>query len=290
MNEEDVMGAGGSRTDELADKIDTEVFWREGYQIVRDVYSADEVRAFRADAMQTRSHGGDLLSNPRMARALTDGRMVQVARKLLGSDEIVYAGDSSFTVNSSQHGFHKDNADRDDPLAPDWQGRYTILRFGIYLQDHYRHTGGLNLRARSHNEVSLKAGKNVYVRSRTGDLAVWSLRTTHSGNGTLLSFPRWVYPEPGHNISKRFWWRPAKPDGDRIAVFAALGLDDAHHHRYVDYLKTRKYMVDIWRRSSYDEDTLAVAKSNGLTVRDLPAEIEGDDTAGRNEVWKPIPY
>ena len=276
------MGAG--------DTVDVETFWREGYQIVRNVYSAAEIQALRDDAMETRSHGGDLLSNPRMARALTDGRMADVARTLLGSDEIVYAGDSSFTVNSSQHGWHKDNADRDDPNAPDWQGRYTILRFGIYLQDHDKHTGGLNLRARSHDTPSLTEGRNVYVRTRPGDLAVWSLRTTHSGNGTLLKFPRWVYPEPGHNIAKRFWWRPAQPDGDRIAVFAALGLDDAHHHRYVDYLKTRKYMVDIWRRSHYDEETLAVAKSNGLTVRNVPAEIEDDDTVGRNEGWQPIPY
>jgi hypothetical protein len=271
-------------------KVDVEAFWRDGYQIVRDVYSPEEIAAFRRDAEASRSHGGDLLSNPLMRRALTDGRMLEVARTLLGSDEIVYAGDSSFTINSNQHGFHKDNADRDDPNAPDWQGRYTILRFGIYLQDHEKHSGGLNLRHASHNEVSLRAGKNVYVRTRVGDLAVWSLRTTHSGNGTLLTFPRGVDPEPGHNISRRFWWRPAKTEGDRMAVFAALGLDDAHHHRYVDYLKTRTYICDIWRRSSYDEEALAEAKASGLIVRDVPREIEGDETVGKNAAWAALPY
>src|SRR4029453_129128 len=159
------MGAG--------DTVDVAAFWRDGYQIVRDVYTADEIEAFRRDAKESRSHGGDLLSNPRMRRALTDGRMVDVARRLLGSDEIVYAGDSSFTINSNQHGFHKDNADRNDPTAPDWQSRYTILRFGIYLQDHETYTGGLNLRVGSHEQASLQTGRNVYGRNRPRSRAGW---------------------------------------------------------------------------------------------------------------------
>jgi hypothetical protein len=277
------MGAG--------DKVDVAAFWRDGYQIVRDVYTADEIEAFRRDATESRGHGGDLLSNPRMRRALTDGRMVDVARKLLGSDEIVYAGDSSFTINSKQHGFHKDNADRNDPKAPDWQSRYTILRFGIYLQDHYRHTGGLNLRHASHNTVSLKEGKHLYIRNHVGDLAVWSLRTSHSGNGTLLTWPRWKSPEPPVKPEQFPWYyRPANADGDRMAIFAAIGLDDAHHHRYVDYLKTRTYICRIWSKSPYDETAIAEAEANGLEVRNVPKEIQGDDTVGQHEKWEPIPY
>jgi hypothetical protein len=272
--------------------VDVDAFWRDGYQIVRGVYTRDEVEAFRVDAKASRPHGGDLLSNPRMRRALTDGRMVEVARRLLGSDEIMYAGDSSFTINSKQHGYHKDNADRNDPNAPDWQSRYTILRFGIYLQDHEKYTGGLNLRVGSHEQCSLNTGKNVYVRNRLGDLVVWSLRMTHSGNGDLRTFPAWGGdPKPTRRMGDHpFWWRVAPSPEDRIAVFAALGLDDAHHHRYVDYLKTRTYICDIWRRSSYDDEALAEAKACGLIVRDMPREIEGDETVGKNAKWAPTPY
>jgi hypothetical protein len=278
------MGAG--------DKVDVAAFWRDGYQIVRDVYTADEIEAFRRDAKESRGHGGDLLSNPRMRRALTDGRMVDVARKLLGSDEIVYAGDSSFTINSKQHGFHKDNADRNDAKAPDWQSRYTILRFGIYLQDHEKYTGGLNLRVGSHEQASLQTGKNVYVRNRLGDLVVWSLRMTHSGNGDLRLWPNWGGdPKPTRRMGQHpFWWRVAPSPGDRMAVFAALGLDDAHHHRYVDYLKTRTYICRIWGKSQYEDEAIAEAKEGGLTVRDVPREIVGDDTVGKNEKWTAIPY
>jgi len=273
----------------VASKVDVDAFWDLGYQVIPQVYSRAEIAQFREDAAASRGHG-DLLSNPLLRRTLTDGRMVSVAQQLLGSDEIVYAGDSSFTINSSQHGYHKDNADRIDGKAPDWQGRYTILRFGIYLQDHYTHTGGLNLRERSHNTPSLTEGKNVYIRSKVGDLAVWSLRTSHSGNGTLLAFPRWIHPEPAQDGRYKKWWKVAMHDGDRMAIFAALGLDDAHHHRYVDYLKTREYIVGMWRRSPYDQETLEEARRGGLTVRDVPREIEGRTDVGQNVLWKAIPY
>jgi hypothetical protein len=68
----------------------------------------------------------------------------------------------------------------------------------------------------------------------------------------MLSFPRWVTPEPGSKDRGPFFFREAKPDGDRIAVFVALGLDDHHHERYTEYLKTRKYMVERWRRSKLE--------------------------------------
>ncbi|MFF5290994.1 hypothetical protein [Paractinoplanes globisporus] len=270
--------------------IDVDAFWENGYQIIRNVYSPQEIKRLRDAAYASLSRGpGDLLSNAQMRSTLTDGIFVEVARRLLGSDDIWYAGDSSFTINSRQRGFHKDNADRKDPNGPDWKGRYTILRFGIYLQDHWKHTGGLNLRAKSHNTTDHAAGENVYVRTRVGDLAVWSLRTTHSGNGVLLKFPRWRYPEP-KDIPKFPNWRIAPADGDRIAVFAAIGLNDAHHERYIQYLKTRTYMVNSFRASHYDEETLAEAAKAGLNVRDIGKEIEGDDTVGKNAAWEPIPY
>jgi hypothetical protein len=272
-------------------KVDVDAFWRDGYQIIPGVYTPEEIKKFREGALASRSHGGDLLSNPHMKHALTDGKMAEVAKQILGSDDVWYAGDSSFTVNSNQHGYHKDNADRTDPNAPDWQGRYTILRFGIYLQDHTKHTGGLNLRHASHNTVSLTEGKHTYIRNRVGDLAVWSLRTTHSGNGTLLKWPRWVSPEvPVKPEEFPWYYRVAKAEGDRMAVFAAIGLDDAHHDRYTEYLKTRTYICNIWRKSPYDDETIAEAERNGLKIRNAPKEIEGDDTVGQNEKWQAIPY
>jgi hypothetical protein len=269
--------------------IDVDAFWREGYRIIRNVYSKDEIQQFRENVQASRGYGGDLLSNPKLNSVLLDGKLATIARQILGSDDLLYAGDSSFTINSNQHGWHKDNADRLDPNAPDWQSRYTILRFGVYLQDHWSHTAGLNLRARSHNTPSLKEGKNIYVRTRVGDVAVWSLRTSHSGFGTLLRFPKWWHPEPELD-GKYPDWLIAPRDGDRMALFAAIGLDDAHHARYTDYLKTRTYICRQWSKSHYDDETLALADKIGLKVRNMPLEIQGDPSVGKNEKWEPIPY
>lgn len=218
--------------------------------------------------------------------------MVDIGRRILDSDQLMYAGDSSFTVGNQQRGYHKDNADRLDGQAPDWNGRYTVLRFGIYLQDHRWHTGGLNLRTGSHNVASLTDGDNIYVRTRVGDVAVWSLRTSHSGNGTSLRFPWWVYPEPTrHEDRYPPWWRVAPADRDeRMALFAAIGLDDAHHDRYTTYLKTRQYIVNMWQRSHYTQQAIDEAAAGGLAVRNVPHEIEGDPDVGRNVTWSPIPY
>jgi hypothetical protein len=49
-------------------------------------------------------------------------------------------------------------------------------------------------------------------------------------------------------------------------------------------------MVGIWRKSEYDDEALNEADKIGLNVRDVPREIEGDDTVGQNEKWIALPY
>lgn len=276
-------------TEQAIADLDIDTFWERGYTILRGFYTQDEVAAFRKGAYESRGQGGDLLANPHLRQVLLDGRMIDVARKLLGTDDIVYMGDSSFTINGTQRGFHKDNTDRLDANAPDWDSRYTQLRFGIYCQDHSEHTGGLNLRVGSHDIPNTTDGENLYVKTKPGDLAVWSMRISHSGNGMLLKDPSAPYPLPDEQ--DRFLPDEVAPaDGDRIALFIHLGANDSHAKRYGDYLKTRKYMVDAWRKRPYEPGTLEEARAAGLTVRDMPSEVIGDPTAGLNEQWQPFPY
>ncbi|MGL5849843.1 MAG: hypothetical protein ACRCZD_03580, partial [Phycicoccus sp.] len=159
-------------TEQVVDGIDIDDFWEKGYTILPGFYTQEEIAEFRTGAYESRGRGGDLLANPALRGVLLDPRLVSVARTLLDTDDIVYTGDSSFTINGTQRGWHKDNADRLDARAPDWSGRYTQLRFGIYCQDHSEHTGGLNLRHGSHDIPNTTEGENVYVKTRPGDLAI----------------------------------------------------------------------------------------------------------------------
>jgi hypothetical protein len=278
-------------THEAIERLDVDDFWKKGYAVLPGVFTAQEIESFRDGARATSKDGGDLLKNDRLRSVLTDGRLVSVAQKLLDTDAIHYGGDSSFTINGTQRGFHKDNTDRTDKDAPDWtQGRYTQLRFGIYCQDHTKHTGGLNLREGSHDICNLTQGENRYVKVKPGDLAVWSMRISHSGNGMLLRWPFKDVPLPNQH-DKYPSWKVTKADGDRIAIFAHLGAVDAHAKRYGDYLKTRTYMVNIWRKAGlYGDDVLAEAKAAGLQVRDMPAEVMDDPNAGLLEKWEPFAY
>ncbi|HEX4191151.1 MAG TPA: hypothetical protein VHZ06_09165 [Marmoricola sp.] len=272
------------------ERLDVDDFWTKGYAVLPGMYSAEEIKEFRASANASRGLGGDLLANPRLSTVLTDGRMVAVARKLLGVEDIHYGGDSSFTINGTQRGWHKDNTDRRDPDGPDWtQGRYTQLRFGIYCQDHTTHTGGLNLREGSHDIVDFRSGALRYVKVKPGDLAVWSMRITHSGNGMLLRWPFKQVPGPKQQDAIP-GWKVTKPDGDRIAIFAHLGAVDTHAQRYGDYLKTRKYMVEAWRKNGYNDEQLAAAAAAGLKVRNMPAEVADDPNAGLLVDWEPFAY
>lgn len=273
------------------ENLDVDDFWTKGYAVLPGVYSREEIQSFREGAYATKDEGGDILANDRLNSILTDGRMISVARKLLGTNTVYYGGDATFTINGTQRGFHKDNTDRQDPNGPDWtQGRYTQLRFGIYCQDHTKHTGGLNLREGSHEWVDHKKGPNRYVKVKPGDLAVWSMRITHSGNGLLLRWP-WHNEVPLPTEHDKYPnWKKAKPDGDRIAIFAHLGADDAHAKRYNDYLKTRAYMVNRWRKKPYTPEQLDKAEAAGLKVRNMPAEVMDDPKAGLSAKWEPFPY
>ena len=270
--------------------VDARGYWRDGFTIVRNVFTKQEIEELREAAYASRDVGpGDLLSKPKMRHVLLDGRLVEITRQVLGRDDIAYYGDSAFTITPGKTGYHKDNADRTDRNAPDWKDPYTQVRLGIYLQDHYRHSGGLNVRQGSHNKISLQQGDTVYLRTRVGDVGVWSLRTSHSGAGTLLRFPRWWHPSPA-NAKRIPEFLVAPPERDRISVFAALGADDEHAERYVDYLKTRTYMVNSFRASVYDDEVYSLADRIGLRIRDVGKEIAGDPLVGQNEGWKPIPY
>ena len=115
------------------------------------------------------------------------------------------------------------------------------------------------------------------------------MRITHSGNGMLLNDPAAPFPMP--NEHDRF--KPeevAEADGDRIALFVHIGANDKHAKRYADYTKTRKYLVDAWRKRPYDDEARQAAKDAGLHLRDMPAEVMNDPDAGLNELWQPFPY
>ena len=82
--------------------------------------------------------------------------------------------------------------------------------------------------------------------------------------------------------------------GLRLALFASWGAEGAHLDRYIEYLKTRTYMVDIWQRAHYTaahRDRLAAHGATLLDMNRATAEaVASGESLGLNASWQPLPY
>lgn len=283
--------------------VDVDRFWRDGFLLIRGVFTAEECarmregihrsRALTGPEDEDRYRFGCILSNPHMPEIVLDERIVSTARSLLGGAP-VYFGDSSYSteVPLGVH-YHKDNAGRADPSHPDWQGRYTVLRFGIYLNHHSREIGGVRLRQGSHHGVSTTFGKDSPLRTGPGDLVVWTMTATHSGGVRMWPVVRWpasARAEPlfvAYQHLRSFlnhrgilrWKRVHMVSRD--VIWIAYGLDDEHLRTYIEFSKTRNYMQHIWRNAEYGPEVYERARSVGVKIINGKTDLGtgGDEAA-----------
>ena len=188
-----------------------ENFWKNGYVHLKRVFSPSELKVLRKKVLILKSSRNiynkgqrDLMLNKEISKFLLDDRLLEIVNIILG-DIPVYFGDSSFTVYENHIGvgkYHKDCTDRLDPNAPDWQGKYPLLRVGFLLQNHKRQSGGILLGKESHNILFSKKilqtfyeevygwifGKFKHIESEIGDLVIWNLRTTHAPMGKYFKY------------------------------------------------------------------------------------------------------
>lgn len=266
-------------------------FWNNGFCILRGFFSEHEVAEWRVFASTYADR--DLFAHDALRKIVLDPRVLEIARDILSDQALVYFGDSNAMVGSTDAGFHKDNADKNCQDAPDWQGEYPIIRFGLYTDDHFRFSGGLDLRQGSHRTVSVNEGRHVAARTRPGDLVVWNLRTTHSGGAHLLRNGAALNPATlAAKIVRRLpkGWLTMPEHRQRIGIFWTFGLAGSHLDRYIAYLKTRRYSVDRWQAAMYPQEALADAAGKGVEVRQVRRELELDPPSRIHEEHVPLPF
>lgn len=237
-----------------------------GWILVKNVFNTDEINKFREDIQQEKDHTGDLLSSKLLSKIVSDKRIIDTIKECLGSDEIYYYGDSSFSINVVGNGFHKDSRDRGEKNSQEFKDKdYSLLRLGIYLQDHTKHSKGLCLRTASHLSPNLKEGKIENVKSEIGDLVIWKLTTTHSANADVISMIPTISLHP--RIARLFpSFMKQKFINPRMAVFMSFGKVDNYASDYIEYLKTRKYAIDRWLSSNYDKEAINEMEKNNVKV------------------------
>jgi hypothetical protein len=266
-------------------KNERETLKTKGWVLIKNVFNRTEIEQFRKDAITYRKSDqtGDLLSDKSLNKIITDDRILNIASGLL-QDTPVYFGDSTATVHSIDnrisHGFHKDSADKNDGNAPDFKTEYSILRVGIYLQDHSKHSQGLIVRDGSHKVANTTTGTSVNVPSEPGDVIVWYLTTTHSGNAKRLKhFKNLVVADDGVSKLSHFVYYRMPPfmlaaeEKERISLFMTFSKNDDHYNRYIKYLKKRAYALETWKNSKWDTNLLKEISSKNMILKNLPEDM-----------------
>lgn len=277
-------------------------FWKKGYTIVRDVFTPEELDELRALVLSGYNHDKkakvsqvDALANPNLAKYVYEKRLIDVAKQILGTSEVFYFGDASYAVVGDDYkpgvhvgGWHRDNTDRKaNPEAPDWQGDYGLIRFGIYLQDHSKYSGGLLIREESHRKFKTNSSplgllKERYLNTSLGDVGVWSMRITHAGVGRCYKILN-SYGISPHVISKipQFMVAPQQ-DIERAALWISYGKAGIHLDRHCEYLLGRSERKRMWENSFYSEETLQRCKENGLSIINMPERMRKEIAKGNN--------
>lgn len=297
--------------DNIAAKVDAQKFWQDGYLILRNAFSSTEFAKMREEVFESlkgRETRGepvvDALADRHVQHWVYDERLLAIARHLLGHKDIVYFGDGGYAVLGHNYeagkdvgGWHRDNTDRSDMEAPDWKGRYSLIRFGFYLQDHHYTSGGLIVRRESHNRI-LRGWKSHlydrYLNTGIGDVGVWSMRIQHAGLGRCIrGLPRLAL---GPYLQRRLpeFLQAPFPKQERTGFWISYAINDSHLERHCRYLLTRSERFDMWEHAHYSPEVLAMCEAAGLGVVDMPSRmrdaLQSGETVGQNRHHRQLAY
>jgi len=278
--------------------LDRDRFWRDGYLVIRQLFTPAEFADMRARVMESlrlrerdRTPPVDALADPLLSQYVHEPRLIEVARELLESRDIAYFGDGSYAVVGHDYepgrdvgGWHRDNTDRSDLHAPDWRGRYGLIRFGFYLQDHRRTSGGLIVRRTSHNRILRGWSAHLqdrYLNSGPGDVGVWSMRIQHAGLGCCVrGFPGLAVGPAWQRRLPKFLQAPFGKE-ERAALWISYGAQGPHLLRHCDYLLGRSERLQMWQHAHYRPEVLEACASAGLQIINMPERMRGALAAGK---------
>lgn len=240
----------------------------DGIFVVRNVLSAAEIAELRGILLRDLPRRGQRFSLgkaqfnaavkvPELANIFAHRRILAVLKRLLGEDNVVFTGHCDIHMNLLS-GWHKDSGETvpggyfTGPYmnSPDCR----VYKVAIYLQD-ARRRDSFTARLGSHRETDLSAGRAVSVQSRAGDIVLFDVRITHTGQlpdpvekglkGISLALNRgnrdredqaWV------SQAKALYWKLIGRR-DRLSVFFTFGADNSFTHDFAEANMSRQERV-----------------------------------------------
>lgn len=271
---------------------DLESFHQNGFILVKNLLNQAEVTKLKAHIEELKKSEpeaakngsylfvGDAISK-KLGDLVFDERILNISRQILGP-KLVYFGESAILTGiRAGRGFHRDNTDREDSKAPDWQAdHFPIIKMGLYLADHKKFNGGLKVRKGSHrredflmdpNNPKIKnqeqgKGKLYNIPSQAGDLILWSMRLAHSANFVRLKLfsPLCLPPKIENRIPE---FMQAKLPQERKTVWITFGAPSQELDRYIKYYTERDDFIEHWKKSAYSAALAKLAAEKGVEIR-----------------------
>lgn len=277
---------------------------KNGYCVVSNVFSDDDLAKYRAsfDRVVDRAVSenqvilnyednvlvkGDLAGQEEFKEFdyfIFNKKVASIAKALIGSDPI-YFGESNMQSGVGDRGFHSDNRkqDREAPEGQDWKGDYNLIRIAIYLHPSDKCSGGLKVVPGSHKKPTsrfLFGHKNV--NAKAGDIVVWKLTTTHSGNAKSIKRLNWLSVHPSFE-SLIPNWLEQKSLYCRQSLFIVYAGAGDHFNRYLKYFNSREDYTEYQKYSGNRKYLDDMAKKSGV-IRLIPSEDFGLYTSEESDV------
>ena len=257
-------------------------FEKDGYILVKDVFTDEEVKSFR-DGCQL-NEPGDAVCRPQFLNIAFMPKVVNVIKELLGPD-ISYPATSVSWTRAGYHkvprGFHSDFVGVDD-----FSHEYPIINVACYLQDYAHNSDGLKIIPGSHNKQCLGANtfkdvikfllkgklaydlsKSVNIPSTERDLVVWYARVHHSGRFKRLKFFDISVNPILENWIPSFLCKPVPKERD--AVVMKWGKTGPIFDDYVSKQSDKARRKEFYQANACfeTEEIKNLAKQVGVTVR-----------------------
>jgi hypothetical protein len=240
-------GQAGAGTIGHNSEVDAEGFARDGYTILRGVFSPDEIDRMRLVFLQQFQTAGGFAGrlktirssvipdafnrDPRIAAFVLRPRITEALQVLIGRP-VHYLHHSDIHMNWSG-GWHRDSIDKPsyydfvktDIWAKDKWADYTVYKVAVYLQDHRFNTEGFHVVPTSHKVRSAERPEELPIRSGIGDVIIFDTRLVHRG---VLS----------HELDGA---RSFLDGGNRMSIFSSYG---AHNPMSVEFAEGT-----VWRQN-----------------------------------------
>ncbi|MDJ0510473.1 MAG: phytanoyl-CoA dioxygenase family protein [Crocosphaera sp.] len=212
-------------------------------------------------------------------------KILAVMRQLLGQQKIMFTSHCDLHCRTLS-AWHKDDGMK--VMEGGYFGYPTydradckVYKVALYLQDHDHNRGGLTVKKGSHKFASISQGEEVYLQTKAGDIIIFDVRLTHTGQKDvvplrLLKQPNYILKK---GLNKIFKVSPQKTDqrlkkiydtlfGDRLSIFFTYGLPNDYTKnfainnmkRQLKQNKNSKVFLSVENRNKFTENNVILAE------------------------------